>query len=102
MITADDTHMATPKIKSKAVLIGYDPDGKCVYSDILDMSDYYDGEHVWDRSGPVKRLKLQRIRGFLFDSKGVLSQEFESIFDLNTGMSKSGYSRHADGTVNEF
>lgn len=93
--------MATPKIKSKAVLIGYDPDGKCVYSDILDLSDYYDGEHVWDRSGPVKRLRIQKVRGFLFDSKGVLSQEFESIFDLDTGVFRSGYSRHADGTVNK-
>jgi hypothetical protein len=93
--------MATPKIKSKAVLIGYDPDGKCVYSDILDLSDYYDGEHVWDKSGSVKRLRLQRVRGFLFDSKGVLSQEFESIFDLEAGVFKRGYSRHADGRVNK-
>jgi hypothetical protein len=91
--------MATPKIKSKAVLIGYDPDGKCVYSDILDLSEHYDGEHVWDRSGPVRRLRLQKVRGFLFDSKGVLSQEFESIFDLTTGIFKTGYSRFADGTV---
>jgi len=91
--------MATPKIKSRAVLIGYDPDGKCVYSDIIDLSEYYDGEHVWDKSGPVKRLKLQKVRGFLFDSKGVLSQEFESIFDLTTGIFKSGYARFSDGTV---
>ena len=94
--------MATPKIKYKAVLIGYDPDGKCVYSDILELSDYYDGEHVWDQSGPVKQLRLQKVRGFLFDSKGVLSQEFESIFDLTTGIFKSGYTRFADGTVKKY
>jgi hypothetical protein len=91
--------MATPKIKSKAILIGYDPDGKCVYSDIRDLSDYYDGEHVWDTSGPVKRLRLQKVRGFLFDSKGVLYQEFESIFDLKTGRFKRGHARLADGTI---
>jgi hypothetical protein len=91
--------MATPKIKSKAVLIGCDPDGKCVYSDILDLSDYYDGEHVWDKSSQVRRLRLQKVRGFLFDSKGVLSQEFESVFDLETGVFKCGDARFADGTV---
>lgn len=91
--------MPTPKIKSKAVLLGYDPNGKCVYSDILDLSDYYDGEHVWDRSGSVKQLRLHKVRGFLFDSKGALDQEFESVFDLKTGTYKSGYTRYADGRV---
>ncbi len=81
--------------------MGYDPDGKCVYSDILDLSDYYTGEHIWDRSSAVKRLRMQKVRGFLFDAKGVLGQEFENIFDLNTGVFKSGYSRHADGTVHK-
>jgi hypothetical protein len=93
--------MATPKIKSKAVLIGYDPDGKCVYSDILDLSDYYDGEHVWDRGASVKRLRLQRVIGFLFDSRGVLTQEFESVFDLTTGVYKNGQRRYADGKVHK-
>ena len=91
--------MATPKIKSKAVLIGYNPDGKCVYSDILDLSDYYDGEHVWDKSSSIKRLKLAKVRGYLFDSKGCLNQEFESSFDLVTGCYAGGYERFADGTV---
>jgi hypothetical protein len=90
--------MATPKLKSTAVLIGYNPDGKCVYSDIVDLSDYYDGEHVWDRDALVKRLKLQRVKGYLFDSAGNLDQEFESIFDLSTGVFKSGHIRYADGT----
>jgi hypothetical protein len=91
--------MTAPKIKSAAVLIGYDPDGNCVYSEILDLSDYYDGEHVWDSGVTVKQLKLQKIRGFLFDSDGVLLQEFESTFDLITGIFKSGNQRLADGTV---
>jgi hypothetical protein len=99
LIRADLLFVATPKIKSTAVLIGYNPDGKCVYSDILDLSDYYDGEHVWDKAASVKRLKLQRVKGFLFDSKGKLQQEFESVFDLATGTYKSGKARYSDGTV---
>ena len=91
--------MTTRKIKSKAVLIGYDPDGKCVYSEMLDLSDYYDGEHVWDEAEPVKKLRLQKVRGFLFDADGVLDQEFESVFDLSTGIYKTGFARFADGTV---
>ncbi len=91
--------MTTPRLKSTAVLIGYDPEGNSVYNEILDLSDYYDGEHVWDRSVTVKRLRLQKVRGFLFDSVGMLDQEFESIFDLSSGISKNGSRRFADGTV---
>lgn len=90
--------MATPRIKSTAVLIGYNPDGQCVYSDILDLSDYYDGQHVWDKGASVKRLKLQRVKGYLFDGDGNLDQEFERVFDLSTGVFKSGRARYADGT----
>ena len=90
--------MATPRIKSTAILIGYNPKGQCVYSDILDLSDYYDGEHVWDKAASIKRLKLQRVKGYLFDARGKLDQEFESIFDLSTGAYKRGRTRYADGT----
>ena len=93
--------MAKRQIRSTAVLIGYDPDGKCVYSEILELSDYYDGEHPWDKSASVKRLKLQRLQGYLFDAEGTLDQEFESVFDLATGIYASGYSRFADGTLRE-
>jgi hypothetical protein len=91
--------MAARKVKGKAILIGYDRKGKCVYSDILELSDYYDGEHVWDRSSSVKKLGLVKLRGFLFDSKGGLDQEFENTFDLRTGTMKARHVRHADGTV---
>jgi hypothetical protein len=72
-----------------AVLIGYDPAGRCVYSDILDLSEYYDGEHIWDKASSVKRLKLQRVKGYLFDKDGNLDQEFESTFDVSTGLFKN-------------
>lgn len=91
--------MTTPRIKSTAILIGFSADGRCVYSEILSIHDYYDNEHVWDRAVSAKKLKLQRIRGYLFNEKGLIDQEFESEFDPATGKYKSGISRHADGTV---
>jgi len=91
--------LVTLKIKGTAVLIGYDPEEKCVYSEILELGDYYDGDHIWDSGESVKKLRLQRMKGFLFNSEGVLDQEFESLFDLDTGIYKSGYARFADGTV---
>jgi hypothetical protein len=91
--------MRTPKIKSAAVLIGYNPDGKCVYSEIIGLDDYYDGEHVWDKTTAIKRLHLQRVKGYLFDLKGNLYQEFESIFDIRTGNIMSVNVRHSDGTT---
>jgi hypothetical protein len=91
--------MATPLIKSTAILIGTDPEGKCVYSEILDLGDYYEGLHFWDNAKAVKKLRLSKMKGYLFNSKGVLDQEFESIFDLETGIYKSGQARFADGTV---
>lgn len=93
--------MRNSNIRSTAILIGYDSDGHCIYSDILDLSEYYDGEHIWDQSAAVKRLKLKKVKGFLFDSNGSLDQEFESTFDLTTGVYKSGYARYADGTLRE-
>ena len=55
--------MEAAKIKSTAVLIGYNPDGQCVYSEILELSDYYDRDHVWDDGASIKTLKMHRVRG---------------------------------------
>lgn len=81
--------MTPPKIKSTAVLIGYDVQGRCVY----------DSEHVWDKAASVKRLRLRKIRGYLFDAHGNLDQEFENEFNLSTGVFECGHTRFADGTV---
>ena len=91
--------MSKLKIKNKAILIGYSPEGECVYSEIITLDNYYDAEHIWDRSEPIKKLRLQTVKGFLFNSDGGLDQEFESVFDLNTGIYKSGFTRFADGTI---
>jgi hypothetical protein len=47
----------------------------------------------------MKKMKLRKVRGYLFDSAGVLDQEFESVFDQKTGIYASGFARFADGTV---
>jgi len=52
--------MATKKIKDVALLIGYNPSGDCVYTDVVDLSDYYDGEHIWDNDTKVKKTEVIR------------------------------------------
>lgn len=86
-------------IKDCVILIGYNPEGDCIYSDMRDIADYYDGEHVWDDSKKVIRLRLQKVKGYLFNFEGDLDQEFETIFNLETGMHESGHARFADGTI---
>ena len=68
------------------------------YSDTLDTSGYYDGVHVWDDAQKVKKLKLRKVKGYIFDQEGDLSQEFESLFNQKTGIYESGSARFADGT----
>lgn len=87
--------------KDCAILIGYDPNGRCVYSAQMALSDYWDGEHVWDTNVGVKSLHLERIHGYLFDESGDLLQEFESIFDIARGVYKSGWQKHSDGAFQE-
>ena len=89
------------KIKGKAVLIGLSPANECVYSDVISLDEYWDGEHVWDEAKGIKQLKLATLKGYLFDSTGKLLQQFESRFDLKTGSYSGGWNRHADGTLIE-
>ena len=88
-------------ITDTAILVGLSPEGKCVYSDSLPLDEYWDGEHAWDRAEDVKNLRLEKLRGFLFDSDGELIQEFETTFDLGRGVFAKGWTRHADGTLQE-
>jgi hypothetical protein len=86
-------------ISDSAILIGFDPDGHCVYSAMMPVGDYWDEEHVWDSDVGVKALRLRTVRGYLFGDSGQLLQEFESTFDLGSGIYETGWSRHEDGTV---
>ena len=93
--------MSALRIRDTAILVGFSPDGSCVYSDLVSLDEYWDGEHVWDSSEGVKSLKLAKVKGYLFNSEGEMIQEFESVFDLSTGLFKNGWARHADGTFQE-
>lgn len=85
-----------------AVLIGWSPDGKCVFSAAIPLAQYRDGEHAWDRPGDVQRLGLEKLRGFLFDSTATLVEEFESNFDVRSGRFINGWNKHADGTYRKL
>ena len=69
------------EIKSKAILYASDKAGLIVYSQILDLGAYYDGEHLWDSRERIKAAGIVRLVGSLFDPAGNLTQEFEIIFD---------------------
>jgi hypothetical protein len=88
-------------IRDCALLIGFNPEGACVYSARIPLEDYWDGEHVWDTDTGIQELRLERVHGYLFDTSGELLQEFESVFDLNTGSFKSSWAKHSDGTYQE-
>lgn len=90
------------KVRDVAVLIGLNPQGQCVYSEITELGDYWDGEHVWDDDKDIKELQMEKLKGYLFDSSGVMLQEFECVFDLSTGIFKAGWARHSDGTFQQF
>jgi hypothetical protein len=90
--------MTDRAIADTAILIGWSPDGRCVYSAAIPLDEYWDGEHAWDSDVGVKTLRLEKLRGFLFNTEGLLIQEFESNFDLDSGRFKGGWTKHEDGT----
>jgi hypothetical protein len=94
--------MKNRQIKDCAVLIGLNSAGDCVYSATITLHEYWDGEHVWDSGKQIKKLKLHKMLGLLFGSKGNLLQQFESVFDLKTGIFAGGWARHEDGTLQKF
>jgi hypothetical protein len=62
--------MKARQIKDIAILVGLSPDGKCVYSAILSLEDYWDGEHVSDTGSKVKKLRLEKLKGVTFQFIG--------------------------------
>jgi hypothetical protein len=91
--------MPVPQLKEKAILLGFDAEEKCVYSEVINRSDYYERNHIWEDDTTVKHLRLQRVMGYVFDSFGLMMQQFESSFDPNSGSFKNGWCRSADGSV---
>ena len=89
------------KLKDKVLLIGFDTNGKCVYSAFLTVHAYYDGDHPWDDGEEIKSFKLRTVHGYIFGESGNLEQEFESQFNIDTGMFEKGWSRDEDGVLSE-
>jgi hypothetical protein len=91
--------MSHLRILGTALMIGYNAEGRCVYSSSMSIHEYWDGEHVWDEEEGVRALGLAGIRGYLFGEDGELLQEFETKFNANTGSYISGWVRHSDGSL---
>lgn len=90
------------QIVETAVLVGTSPEGACVYSALLPLDKYWDGEHPWDDSEQVKLMRLSRLQGLLFGHEGQLVQQFESTFSLESGIFQAGWARHEDGTLQSW
>jgi hypothetical protein len=90
------------KLKNTVVLTGQDKKGKCVYSALLSVHQYYDGSHPWDEAKQVKALSLRIVHGFIFGAKGEVEQEFESQFNLKTGIFEKGWSRDETGKISKI
>jgi hypothetical protein len=90
--------MSHLQITDRAILIGFNPEGECVYSASIEVGDYWDGEHVWDDDSQVRKWRIEKVVGYLFGQSGNLMQHFESTFDVQSGLYKNGWARHEDGT----
>lgn len=73
------------EIKDKAIVYAFNKSGVVVYSQIIGMSDYYDGEHVWDSWEKIRSCGIVRLVGILFNPSGDIHQEFENTYDEQTG-----------------
>lgn len=89
------------QLKDIAVLIGTTPEGQCAYSAQMELGDYWDGEHPWDKSASIVALRMARLQGFLFGQDGQLLQQFESHFNVESGALVSAWAVHDDGTRTE-
>ena len=90
--------MKSEVLRDTAKLIGYNQFDDIVYSVRLPLHEYYDGEHPWDRTEGVLKLRMVKMTGQLFDARGNLTQEFESIFSPDDGKYIGGWTKYDDGT----
>jgi hypothetical protein len=87
------------KIRSKAIITGFDQVGNVVYQQRFDLDKYYDGTPDVIDSAEFRRKKgVRHIFGALFNMKGELFQAFV-IFCAADGKYLHSMAKHADGTV---
>ena len=82
-----------------AKLVGYNQFGNVVYSALLPLHEYYEGELLWEGEDRVLRLRMTKLCGTLFDGAGNVNQEFESVFCGDTGTYLGGRAKFNDGTT---
>jgi len=87
--------------KSVAQLEAYSVDGSVVSREDIPLMRYYEDSHESiDSSAYRKERGIVRITGRLYDSKGILVQEFENEYGRD-GAYKKGRAKFEDGTVQE-
>ncbi len=84
------------------MLLGFDQQGQNVYSALVSRAKYEDGKHPWDKPGRMLGMSMRSLRGFIFNEAGELEQEFESNFNLKTGLFEQGWSRNEEGFIDEY
>ena len=89
------------KLKDRVLMVGYNQHGQSVYTALISIHQYYDGDHPWDDSAEIKKLSLKTLHGYIFSDTGALEQEFESHFDLETGVFEKGWQRDDEGAIRD-
>ncbi len=85
--------------KDKAILTGYNSSGISVFHKKMTLYDYYEKLHdIIDSDEYRAQRKIITLKGQLYDSGGVLIQEFENRYTA-AGKYIGGATRHEDGTV---
>ena len=82
-----------------AKLVGYNQFDHVVYSALLPLHEYYEGELQWDGEDRVLKLRMTKLCGTMFDGAGNFIQEFESAFCGKTGAYLGGRAKFDDGTT---
>ena len=80
-------------------MIGYNSQGRVVYTDCLDTGDFYDGEHVWERTESILRLNLVQVIGEKFDADGNVSETWKTAFSAETRDCLGSVVTYSDGTA---
>ena len=88
--------------KDTAQLCGYNAEGAIVYTESLDLADYWDGEHVWDSYDKIRALRMIKLIGKLYDADGLLYEDFENAYSPESGKLIGSKATHADGTKDSF
>jgi hypothetical protein len=87
--------------KSVAQLIAYDAEGKKVLQRNMSLEKFYEGlDELIDSNDYRRERGIVRVSGKLYDSRGVLVQDFENQYGTD-GKYRRGRAQFENGTVQE-